>query len=329
MGGRAWPLSANVERTNGRRPGPCQSPRPPRPAVPPSGVSVVILAHRPGPCLAVTLGALLNSSLPPVEVVVVDNAGDDDATAEAVRACAAARIVRAPHNDGFGAGMNLGASNLHLESAAILFLTHECMLAPSAVAHLYASLCSSPSVGAVGPVLGRLSQADTIWSAGGSFSKRRRRPLHLRADEALPESLPTADVNVAWVDGAALLVRRSAFMEVGGFREDYFLYWEDVDLCHRLRTRGWQVLVSSQALAWQEPSMASPYLDARNSLLFRRHCGAPRLPVVAIDQLLSIAELLTARGVPFRHACRLVWARGVGVVHGLNGHLDRRLATHR
>lgn len=300
----------------------------PGPGVPPTGISVVILAHRPGPCLTVTLSALLESTLPPEEVVVVDNAGDDDATADAVRACAAARIVRAPRNDGFGAGMNLGVSNLEVDSEAILFLTHECRLAPTALAQLYASLRASPSIAAVGPVLGRLSQADTIWSAGGSFTKIRRRPLHLRADQAL-ESMPSGDVDVAWLDGAALLVRRSAFMAVGGFREDYFLYWEDIDLCHQLRALGWQVLVSSRALAWQEPSMASPYLDARNSLRFRRHCGAPRLSVLAVDQLLSIAELLTAHGVPFRHTCRLVWARGVGLVHGLSGRLDRRLATYR
>ena len=295
----------------------------------PTGVSVVILAHRPGPCLAVTLSDVLKSTLPPVEVIVVDNAGGDEATAEAVSVCPAARIVRAPRNDGFGAGMNLGASKLGVDSEAILFLTHECRLAPSAIAHLYASLCSSPSIGAVGPVLGRLSQADTIWSAGGSFTRRRRRPSHLRADQVLQESMPAEDEDVAWLDGAALLVRRSAFVEVGGFREDYFLYWEDIDLCHRLRALGWRVLVSCQAMAWQEPSMASPYLDARNSLLFRRHCGVPRLTVLAVDQVLSIAELVTARGVPFRHTRRLVWARGVGLVHGLLGRLDRRLATYR
>lgn len=276
-----------------------------------------------------TLAALLQSTLPPVEVVVVDNAGDDDVTADAVSACAAARIVRAYRNDGFGAGMNLGASKLDVDSEAILFLTHECALAPSAVAHLYASLCSSPAIGAVGPVLGRLSHADTIWSAGGSFTKRRRRPSHLRAGEAVHTSLPIDDVDVAWLDGAALLVRRSAFVEVGGFREDYFLYWEDIDLCHQLRACGWRVLVSGQALAWQEPSMASPYLDARNSLMFRRRCGVPDVPALAVDQLLSVAELLMARGVPFHRTCRLVWARAVGFVHGFSGRLDRRLATYR
>jgi GT2 family glycosyltransferase len=276
-----------------------------------------------------TLSHLLKSTMPPVEVVVVDNAGDDDATAEAVGACAAARIVHAPRNGGFGAGMNLGASKLSVDSEAILFLTHECRLAPSAIAHLYASLCTSTSIGAVGPVLGRLSQADTIWSAGGSFTRTRRRPSHLRADESLEESMPAGDKDVAWLDGAALLVRRSAFAEVDGFREDYFLYWEDIDLCHQLRALGWRVLVSGQALAWQEPSMASPYLDARNSLMFRRRSGVPRLSVLALDQLLSIAELLTARGVPFRHTCRLVWARGVGLVHGLRGRLDPHLATYR
>jgi N-acetylglucosaminyl-diphospho-decaprenol L-rhamnosyltransferase len=45
-----------------------------------------------------------------------------------------------------------------------------------------------------------------------------------------------------WLLGAALVIRRSAFDEVGGFDETFFMYYEEVDLCLRMRERGWQIL---------------------------------------------------------------------------------------
>ena len=48
-------------------------------------------------------------------------------------------------------------------------------------------------------------------------------------------------VEVDWLSGACLMVRRSAFEAIGGFDPGYFMYWEDADLCRRLRERGGSV----------------------------------------------------------------------------------------
>src|SRR5262249_2914091 len=52
---------------------------------------------------------------------------------------------------------------------------------------------------------------------------------------------------VPWVTGCCLLVRRACLEDLGGLDEDYFLYYEDVDLCRRARARGWSV--------WYEPAV--------------------------------------------------------------------------
>jgi GT2 family glycosyltransferase len=55
----------------------------------------------------------------------------------------------------------------------------------------------------------------------------------------LPDTQPASSVD--WVSGSCVLVQREAFNDIGGFDERYFLYWEDADLCRRLRNAGWTI----------------------------------------------------------------------------------------
>jgi GT2 family glycosyltransferase len=59
----------------------------------------------------------------------------------------------------------------------------------------------------------------------------------------------TAASRVPWVTGCCLLLRRSCLLELGGLDEQFFLYYEDVDLCLRARCKGWSV--------WYEPNLAA------------------------------------------------------------------------
>jgi N-acetylglucosaminyl-diphospho-decaprenol L-rhamnosyltransferase len=52
--------------------------------------------------------------------------------------------------------------------------------------------------------------------------------------------------DVEWISGSAMLLRREAVDDTGGFDEGYFMYVEDVDLCARLRASGWRVLFSPE-----------------------------------------------------------------------------------
>lgn len=73
-------------------------------------------------------------------------------------------------------------------------------------------------------------------------SRRRCKPLHGRHGREVP-----------WVTGCCLLVRRECWQELGGFDEDFFLYYEDVDLCRRARAAGWSV--------WYEPTLKVTHLS--------------------------------------------------------------------
>ncbi len=93
---------------------------------------------------------------------------------------------------------------------------------------------------------------------------------------------------VPWVTGCCLLLRRDCLHELGGLDEDFFLYYEDVDLCVRARARGWSV--------WYEPNLAVVHHHPL-------HCR----PVPAVLRLVTRHSLLTyaAKHWP-RWQCRLL-----------------------
>ena len=124
----------------------------------------------------------------------------------------------------------------------------------------------NPRAGAVGP---RLLNADGTTQASarpfpspiamaGHASAARRLPFARRATErylrlpSLEEPSP-----VGWLLGAAMLIRRRAYEEVGGWDERFFLYLEDTDFCRRLASAGWE--------SWYLPTVALRHLHARQS----------------------------------------------------------------
>jgi GT2 family glycosyltransferase len=223
-------------------------------------------------------------------------------------------------NDGYGAAMNAAAAELLERGAdALLFLTQETIVAPDAVGQLLECLATD-RVGAAGPILCRRSDHDRVWSAGGRLAGVRRAARHVGSDCRLTE-VARITRQVDWLDGACLLIPAEAFRECGGFRADLFLYWEDVDICRRLRCLGWQVSCVGAALAYQEPAMAPPYLNARNRALV---LGVPGVLAGAFD----IVKYTAADGVRGR-GLRRAWLASRGLRDARRHRLDPSIALDR
>lgn len=247
--------------------------------------AAIVLYHRLGESVVATLDAVTNQSVVPTETLLVDNASEDGVAGPAARAAGAA-LLELGHNGGYAAGMNAGARHLqHDHVDYLLFITHEVRLPRTAVATML-DLAVRTGAPAVAPTL---VEADgTVFSRGGVMTWPGA-ARHRRAASA---------GRIDWLDGAALLVRRDVYESLGGFDEDYFLYWEDVDFTHRARSLG--DLAVCDVPVVQSQSGMPVYLNARGRVLFwrkqRRYLRAAIAPVmIAIHLVYAQAYSVWAR----------------------------------
>src|SRR6185503_16543142 len=125
--------------------------------------------------------------------------------------------------------------------------------------------------------------------------------------------LSHVDCSVDWIDGACLILRRSALDEVGLFDERFFMYSEDEDLCFRLRERGWLVCFCSagtvihHGAASSEPARLSMLRQFYVSqlLFLSKHFGRSSVffYAIAMKTVLALKRVLH----PDRRRRKLAW----------------------
>mgnify|MGYP005841679487 CR=1 FL=1 len=229
-------------------------------------IAAVIVNYCTGELVLEAL-ASLESEIPSVgslRAVVVDNASPDGSEAFLREALADPRwsqwvaLLALPENRGFGAGNNAAFRRLREEGPAeaapdaFLLMNPDTALAPGALAALVGLLEERPGAGAVGPQItwpdGRPQHSafrfPSLWSevdAGCRIGLLSR----LLAGRAVPMPIASAPRRCDWVSGSCVLLRRAMLEQIGDFDEDFFLYFEETDLCRRAQAAGWEV--------WQEP----------------------------------------------------------------------------
>jgi N-acetylglucosaminyl-diphospho-decaprenol L-rhamnosyltransferase len=240
-------------------------------------VDVVVVAYRSADHLRECVEPLAGRE--GIRVIVVDNACPERSP-ETV-ADLPVSIVSTGRNAGFGAGCNAGARAEAGE--AILFLNPDATMLPDDVRRLGRCFEQDQLCGAAGPLI--------LETTGETQPSMRRRPtLSSAFAEALylhhlfPRAPWATELvwtgyeeprEVEWLSGAVLCVRRAAFEEVGGFDERFFMYCEDIDLCDRLRRRGYRIRYEPAALA--------------------RHAGGGSVPRPMLTPMKANARLLYAR----------------------------------
>jgi GT2 family glycosyltransferase len=214
-------------------------------------VTVIVVNWNGGDDLARCLTCLAAQESLPERVVVVDN-GSTDGSADAVERLVAAdtrlalRTVfqRAGRNLGFAAANNLAVQACGTEFIALL--NPDAFPEPGWLAALVDAARSHPRAAAFGSLQlldggdGLIDGIGDVYHVSGlSWRAGHGRPRTPAADE---------DHEIFSACAAAALYRRDAFLAAGGFDEDFFCYFEDVDLGFRLRLAGWQARHVSAAV---------------------------------------------------------------------------------
>lgn len=240
------------------------------------------------------------------DIVVVDNASTDGSADGIEELNSRVRLIRSSVNLGYGTACNRGVGAT--TARFVCLLNPDIVPEPGSLARLVAAMQSRSEVGVLGP---RLMNPD-----GSVYPSCRVVPGFgvaighalfgiFTSNNRFTRAYKLLDVDhdheqeVDWVSGAAMLVRREAFLEVDGFDEGFFMYVEDLDLCSRLRQRGWKALYYPGAQMLHHvagSSRRTPYRMIRHhhfSLIryaARRMPGPVKvlLPVVALALLIRM-----------------------------------------
>jgi N-acetylglucosaminyl-diphospho-decaprenol L-rhamnosyltransferase len=192
----------------------------------------------------------------------------------------AVRLVELDRNAGYAAAVNRAAATAPGRDLLVLNPDVE-QAAEAAVEQLRDLLAERPEVAVVGPRLvypdggiqpSARRPASVAAMLGSLPAARRLRPLARRYERYLELSYSDGPVTVDWVIGAAMLVRRRAYDELGGWDEGFFLYMEDADFCRRCANAGWSVvLLPAATMVHHYARASSSAASVRTSVARRRH----------------------------------------------------------
>jgi GT2 family glycosyltransferase len=220
--------------------------------------------------------SLLQSDYSNLEVLVVDN-GSDRVLYEQLQNTLppVVHLLRSEENLGFAAGNNLGL-RLALDRGAdyALVINNDTIIDPAMIGQLVAAAEAQPEAGLLGPIIYYLNEPDLVWFAGYRFSHGI---YILRRGLRLAPPLRSVE-EVDFVSGCGMLMRRAMLERVGLFSGEYFMYYEDLDLCFRVKAAGFKILCVTGAQMWHAVSAStggaeSPlkqYYQVKSSLIFYR-----------------------------------------------------------
>ena len=220
-------------------------------------IAFIVVTYTSGDTLDDFIASVPASTTRPYRIYLSDNGSTDGAPEAAVTRWPNVTLVLNNANLGYGRGVNRAAAILPDSVEWIAVCNPDSRLEPGSMDTLIELGIGDPQIGSLGPQI--------VGEDGEVYPSARRLPsLRSGVGHALfalpwpsnpwthsyhsPGRERTDGTFVAgWLSGACVLVRRDAFRQIGGFDEDFFMYFEDVDLGLRLRKSHWVNVYAPQS----------------------------------------------------------------------------------
>lgn len=269
-------------------------------------ISTVIVTYNSQNTIKDCLENLLKESVS--EIFVIDNSSTDR-TVEIVRSFSKVNLIENKENIGFGSANNIGARKSSLDY--ILFLNPDTVVESGSIAALANYLDQYSNVAAVGPALsdenGKVqperAALPTFLTEILVLTNLHKLSFFQRFVYAIPT--PETTQQVDHLMGAALMIRRKVFDEVGGFDEKFFLWFEETDLLKRIKDKGYKIVYYPKSKVVHIGSQSSKLINSikrqqiwNRSLLyyFKKHYGYQSilvlLPFVLFSYVLAAFKMI-------------------------------------
>ena len=230
-----------------------------------------------------TIGCLaaINALEAPRPLSIVIENGSGDASAATLREASNLDIlIEIPVNLGFGGGCNLGIARARAEGARFVWLlNNDARPEAGALSALLQVALGDPRLAAVGSLMHETADPDLTEGYNGGVIDFRTGQVRRSCNAH----------EIQYLSGASLLLRLDALATVGDFDERFFLYWEDTDLCFRLRAAGWRLAIAEKSHVRHAVSSSARkagrdairYFNAGALLFYRRYAPVPLIPILA------------------------------------------------
>ena len=186
------------------------------------------------------------------DIVVVDNGSTDDSVEYLKKEYPDIKIVRSNTNLGFGRGNNLGVK-MYPNYDAYVLLNNDVSVEKNWLSELVKVAQSDKSIGAVGPKIlysEKRNSKYVINSAGMVVDKHFM--SYDRYEGEIDSENYSATQEVECLTGGAILITKEAWDKVGGFNPKMFLYYEDVDLCLRIKDAGYKLYYCGKSIVYHD-----------------------------------------------------------------------------
>jgi GT2 family glycosyltransferase len=207
-------------------------------------ISVIILNFNGRQWLDGCLQSLLQDLPSNTEVILVDNASTDGSRDLVRSAYPQVTLLELPRNVGFATGNNEGARIAR--GRLLAFLNNDTRVGRGWLRALAAAF-EAPAIGLATSRIVVMNEPDVVDSAGDGYLVAGGAFKHHHGGAAA-DSIVNAGREVFGACGAACMIRRDVFDELGGFDDDFFIYYEDVDLSYRVRLRGYRCVYVADAI---------------------------------------------------------------------------------
>ncbi|WP_374164780.1 glycosyltransferase family 2 protein [Arcticibacter sp. MXS-1] len=220
------------------------------------------------------------------EILVVDNGSKFNAVPEWQVHYPDVIFIRSEHNLGFAGGNNLGIKEAKGEY--LFFINNDTELTPGLIERMLKTMDERPQIGMLSPKIHYFSEPQLIQYIGFTpmnFYTGRNRCLGWKEQDSGQYDGPARPT--AYIHGAAMMVRRTAIEKAGVMAENFFLYYEELDWCERIRKAGFEIWVDPGGLIFHKESISvgnssalKEYFMNRNRILFVRKHAKPFQKVI-------------------------------------------------